>query len=135
MDSLGGILTKGLLGNPILARFSLGGWIEIEVVDPGGGGGGKKRGGRGIGGGLGGFKPHIPHREEEKKYIVITTRLRGEVKRSRFEVSDFTANLSINILKVMQRTSESLLRIKRVFIRESKQVPIKPVVRIRDDRD
>lgn len=111
MDSLGGILIKGLLGNPILARFSLFVDIIIEDITPtptpypsatlptptvtvtptvtptpvvivGGGGGGR-----------------YPDLSENERLIKITLVYKGKQRISIHKVNNNTLRISINILK------------------------------------
>jgi hypothetical protein len=128
MDSLGGLLTKGLLGNPILGRFNLGGFISIEVIDapPAAGVGGA---------GYGGNTTHLGRRQEAKKkekLVVVSLRLNGMTYRKPYLVSDRTATVSINILDGLTKLKESVLGIKSIFIRK-KTDDISVTVRIKDD--
>lgn len=133
LDELGGILTGGLLGNPILGYFNLG-FFEIEVIeDP------TQPGMRGMGAAGWrpnfGFKPRHKERqlEEPAKYVVITLSFQGNVTQKRYLVTDGLARISINILNTFNRVKEGAISIKRIFIRERKE--IKPIVRITNDRD
>lgn len=110
MDSLGGILIKGLLGNPILARFSLFIDILIEDITPTptpypsatlptptvtvtptvtptpvvivGGGGGR-----------------YPDLSDNERLIKITLVYKGKQSISIHKVNNNTLRISINILK------------------------------------
>lgn len=112
MDSLGGILIKGLLGNPILARFSLFLDIVIEDVTPTptpqpsytitptvtigptvtptptpipihvGGGGGR-----------------YPDVASDEKLVKVTITYKGKSHVSIHKVNNKTLKISINILK------------------------------------
>lgn len=133
MDSLGGILTKGLLGNMILGRFGLGNFT-IEVVDPEGPDTGDPRVWEA--GGAGGAVPRRnstfqPHNPKRRKHIVISLRHKGQVHKKTFEVSDRTAQVSINTLKLLSTVKEATYN---VFVRK-KETVVNPVVRIKDDRD
>jgi hypothetical protein len=132
MDSLGGILTKGLLGNPILGRFNLGGFFNIEVIEQP-----VEVGGAGYGGNT----THLARREEKRreekrkeKIIVVSIRLDGMTYRKPYLVSDRTATVSINILDRLTKLKESVIGIKSIFVREKKD-DLSVTVRIKDDRN
>lgn len=98
MDKLGGILTKGLLGNLILARFNLFLEIIVEIVPPettplprGGGGG------------------HYP--DVHQKTIKITIIHRGREYVTIRQIDDEVLRVSINILKHIIRIKDSALSV------------------------
>lgn len=126
-DSLGGLLTGGMLskqvGGMIIGSYGFWG-VDIEIRDYEPGGGTQALGGR----------PNnlfAPARDRtKKKLLTISIRHQGEITRKTFEISDRTARVSINTLKVLTEIKEAAIR---VFVREKKE--INPVVRIKNDRD
>lgn len=102
-DSLGGILTNGLLGNPIIARFNLFVDIQIDVTPtptptptlPRVGGGG-------------GRYPDLAAREH---IVKITITHKGNQHISIHKVNDLTLRVSINILKALQAVKDKTYKI------------------------
>lgn len=119
MDSLGGILIKGLLGNPILARFNLFVEVIIEDITPTptpsmsatlptptptvtptplpvhvGGGGGR-----------------YPDLKEDEKIVKVTIIYKGRQHITIHKVNNKTLRISINILKGITYIKETALSV------------------------
>lgn len=129
MDSLGGILTNGLLGNPILGRFNLFIGILIEDITPtptvtptitptptifppdnqNSGGGG------------------YSSLKDNQKLVKITIMFRGREHISVHTVNDKTLSVGINILKKLTQVKESLLSVY-VKMRERVKTIIKVTI-------
>jgi hypothetical protein len=128
-DSLGGILTKGLLGNPIIAYFNLFLEIIVEPVPtptpsisatpsvtpyptptplPGGGSGGGSTGGRG---GI----IFDTFKTPREKNIRIIIRYKGKSVTTYHNNEDKFVHIVINILRVFNSVKD---RIKKVTLRK-----------------
>ena len=108
MDSLGGILTKGLLGNLILARFNLH-LFSIEIIEEP-----PAAGGHGGTGALPGWRPH-PEEQEELKTITIAIKFKTKEYKNTYQLNEKKLRVTINILDIISRTVNKLISISLKF--------------------
>ena len=138
IDEYGGILTGGLLGNPILGQYSLSfATVDFETTHPDGISGiinehvslysnftgwVKNR----FSGGGGSHGTFQPHKTKHENHIIISIRLGDQIVKKRYKISDRVLTISINILNKIQ---------KKVTVNASilSKTSIKPTVRIKND--
>ncbi len=137
IDEYGGILTGGLLGNPILAQYSLSfATIDFETTHPDGITGVINNQvsvysdfkawvkNRSLGGGGGSHGTLIKPKIEHENYITISIRLNDQIVRKKYKISDRVLKISINILSKMKISVNASILDKPI---------IKPIVRIKND--
>jgi hypothetical protein len=109
MDSLGGILTYGLLGNPIIGQFNLFfGIIDVEVEEV--------RGGTGSA---------FTKEEEEKQYFInVMVRLFGKQVKNKFKVNEKFAKVTVKSLYRF-KTLQSKRTVKVKIAEEQNIIKIK----------
>lgn len=109
MDSLGGMLTKGLLGNPILAQFNLFFFsIVITTPDPPNTGGG--------GSTWAGTSSRSTEREEDQvRNITIAVKFKTKEFVKTYELTEKKLSVTINILNIVSRTVNKLRNISLLF--------------------
>lgn len=126
-DSLGGILTGGLLGNMILGRFNL--FLDIEIVDitptptptPSGPSVTPTPTPASVVGGGGGRYPDLG---EHERIVKITITHKGKQHISIHKVNDLTLRVSINILKALQATKDRSYKIYVNIVEKLKQIKV-----------
>lgn len=97
MDSLGGILIKGLLGNPILAQFNLF-FISVTVTET------PSRGGGGTTTQTWPWRTADEEREEPVRTLTISIKFKAKEYVSTYELNEKKVRVSINILNILSRT-------------------------------
>lgn len=111
MDSLGGILIKGLLGNPILAHFNLF-FFDITITVPPDGGG---HGGVGERPSFTGWTRPGEEKEEEVRTITISVKFKAKEFVNTYELTEKKLRITINILDILTRTVNKLRNISLKF--------------------
>jgi hypothetical protein len=99
-DSLGGVLTGGLLGNPIIGRFNLSifRFIDIEIE--------KNNGAGGVGG-------YIPiDREEFTGKVILKINMFNKEYVKHYTFKDNKINIVISIVNMINKIKKYILNIK-----------------------
>lgn len=130
MDSLGGILTKGLLGNPILANFQLFLGITLEDVTqpptptptptptetPK------------VGDYIGGRSRASGYEEQQKRSVKITIRFKSKEYSSVYNISDRILRVAINTINYLNVVKDKISTTVKI-----KKKPPTVKVKLRDD--
>ncbi len=98
MDSLGGIITGGLLGNPIIGHFNLHLFKVIEVTV------------EHIGGHSKGYTDYVEEHSHGRLTIKINIFKREHIKT--FTISNNKINIVMKLMKTVKKLKERILNIK-----------------------
>lgn len=109
MDSLGGILTKGLLGNPILAHFNLF-FFSVVITDPSTPSSGGSTAPR-----FAGWTRPGEEKEEAVRSVTISVKFKTKEFVNTYELTERKLRVTINILDILTRAVERLRNISLKF--------------------